>query len=95
MISDRSRGSVPILAAPYGFADARVVRLAQAAGMLATLSVSGSALGKGGSSAWVPRICMTAGLPQWRLKLRLAGVGDGRWRRAREGEFPVLPSAAT
>jgi len=95
MISERSRGSVPILAAPYGFADARVVRLAQAAGMLATLSVSGTALRRGGSSDWVPRICMTAGLPQWRLKLRLAGIADGRWRRARDGEFPVLPSAAT
>ena len=95
MVSERSSSSVPILAAPYGLADTRVVRLAQAAGMVSTLSVSGTALGKRGSLEWVPRICMTAGLPPWRLKLRLAGVGDGRWRQSGQGAFPALPSAST
>ena len=96
MVSERSKIPVPILAAPYGLADARVVRLAQATGMLATLSLSGTALGNGrgaGSMEWVPRICMAARAPAWRLKLRLAGLRDHPWQRA--GAFPVLPSAST
>ena len=94
MISERSTTPVPILAAPYGLADARIVRLAQATGMRATLSLSGTALGdRAGSLQWVPRICMSARAPAWRLKLRLAGLGDRPWQRA--GAFPVLPSAST
>jgi peptidoglycan/xylan/chitin deacetylase (PgdA/CDA1 family) len=92
-VAERSGAPVPVLAAPYGLADERVVRLARATGMLATLSLSGTALGRAGSPDWVPRICMSADASAWRLKLRVAGLGDGLWRQGRA--FPVLPSAST
>jgi peptidoglycan/xylan/chitin deacetylase (PgdA/CDA1 family) len=92
-VSERAGAPVPILAAPFGLADARVVQVAKAAGMLATLSLSGTSLGQAASLEWVPRICMSAGAPAWRLKLRLAGLGHRLWRRT--GVFPVLPSAST
>jgi peptidoglycan/xylan/chitin deacetylase (PgdA/CDA1 family) len=92
-LSERLRNAVPILAAPYGLADARVVRLARAAGMLGTLSVGGTALGNA-APEWLPRICMSAGMSTWRLKLRMTGVMDSlRWRRG--NGFPDLPSATT
>jgi peptidoglycan/xylan/chitin deacetylase (PgdA/CDA1 family) len=92
-VSERLGNAVPILAAPFGLADARVVRLARGAGMLGTLSVSGTALGYA-APEWLPRICMSAGMSPWRLKLRLTGMVDGL-RRGGVSEFPDLPSATT
>jgi peptidoglycan/xylan/chitin deacetylase (PgdA/CDA1 family) len=94
-ISEQTRNPVPILAVPYGLGDARVTRLARASGMLGSLSLSGTPLRRATSSDWLPRICMSRGVPTWRLKLRLAGGIDSRWRQADGDVFPDLPSACT
>ena len=93
-ISERSPNPVPILAVPYGLGDERVVQLARAAGMVGCLSLGGTPFGTA-APEWLPRICMSRDLPIWRLKLRLAGVLDGRSWQGGGDEFPELPSAST
>ncbi len=95
LISERCPNPVPILAVPYGLADARTVKLARACGMISSLSLAGSALRSETSVEWLPRICLSAGVSRWKLNLRLAGATGRPWFSRTEPHFPALPSATT
>lgn len=72
--------TLPILAAPYGLGDERVTRVSLATGMKAVLSVSGMTLVRGTPLEWVPRFCLLAGMPVWKVGITLAGWLDARRR---------------
>jgi peptidoglycan/xylan/chitin deacetylase (PgdA/CDA1 family) len=80
-LRDAIPGVLPLLAAPYGLGDARVVRVSRDAGMTAVLSVSGMTLTRDAPVERVPRVCLLAGMPVWKVGITLAGWLDGRRRR--------------
>jgi len=88
---------VPILAIPFGLFDARAVTLARDAGMVSSLSLGGTGLEGTRPAACLPRMCMSTGIPAWKVMLRLSGFLDRRWpgRALSAPEYPDLPSATT
>ncbi len=95
LITERCTNAVPILAVPYGLADERTVRLAGTVGMISSLSLRGRLLRTGTAPEWLPRFCLSNGIPTWKLKLRLAGAIGGMaapWS-GETTEYPDLPSA--
>ena len=72
---------LPLLAAPYGLGDARVVRVSRDAGMTAVLSVSGMTLTPDTPLEWIARVCLLARMPVWKVGITLAGWLNGRRRR--------------
>jgi peptidoglycan/xylan/chitin deacetylase (PgdA/CDA1 family) len=94
-LRSRFSGVVPYLAVPFGLADQRTLRLAQAAGMTVSLTLTGVSLGPRFSpELGVSRFCVmrecTAGI----LALQLAGVAAvvNRLRRRTFTAYPALPS---
>ena len=73
-----SAATLPVLAAPYGLGDERVVRISLASGMTAVLSVAGATLNPRAPAGWVPRVCLLAGMPIWKVGVTLAGWLDRR-----------------
>lgn len=92
-LRERWPGAVPVLAAPYGLVDDRIVRLAQEAGMAASLTLSDNTLAVAGPGRGIPRLGMSRGDPLWKLPLRCAGVVERvrRWRTGRADAAPELP----
>ena len=95
-LREHLENTIPVLAVPFGLYDERTLRLAAAAGMVASLTLSGETLGSTFQSS-VPRICITKTDARAKLNLRLLGVPSllracvGR----RPEPFPALPSATT
>jgi len=96
-LRERVRHTIPVLAVPFGLYDARTLRLASSAGMIACLTLSGETLGSLAFRSSIPRICITKTDARSKLSLRLLGVP--RLVRAVSGRrlqpFPDLPSATT
>jgi peptidoglycan/xylan/chitin deacetylase (PgdA/CDA1 family) len=96
-LQERFENVVPILAAPFGLFDRRSARIARDAGMLTTLTLGSRTLRASRGDEWLPRFCLSAGEPGWKLRLRIVGAAE-RWQRLRYGPaaiFPELPSATT
>ena len=95
-LRERVGNTIPVLALPFGLYDERTLRLATAAGMVASLTLSGETLGSTFQSS-VPRMCITKTDARAKLNLRLLGVP--RLLRACVGRrldaYPALPSART
>lgn len=92
-LRERWPAALPVLAAPYGLVDERVVRLAREAGMAASLTLSDNTLAMVGPGGGIPRLGMSRGDPLWKLPLRCAGVVERvrRWRTGRADAAPELP----
>lgn len=93
-LRERWPGAVPVLAAPYGLVDERVVRLAREAGMAASLTLSDNTLSVTGPGGGIPRLGMSRGDPPWKLSLRCAGIAERvrKWRTGRVDASPELPA---
>jgi peptidoglycan/xylan/chitin deacetylase (PgdA/CDA1 family) len=74
VLRQRLGNVAPVLAAPFGLHDPRVLRGAAEAGMSATLTLEGRTLKNRGSLHGTSRICMMGGEPLPRQRLRLAGM---------------------
>ena len=72
----RSLPVIPVLAFPFGEFDHRTVRAARRAGMRACLALGNRTFRGLECSDPLPRFCVTAGQPKWRLGLRLLGVEE-------------------
>jgi peptidoglycan/xylan/chitin deacetylase (PgdA/CDA1 family) len=90
-------GVVPILAAPFGLYDERTLRTARAAGMIASLTLSGVPVDGGTLSDTLPRFCVTTADTSVRLTMRLLGMRDlvRGWSRSGPAPYPDLPSPTT
>jgi peptidoglycan/xylan/chitin deacetylase (PgdA/CDA1 family) len=89
----RIPGSVPILAIPFGLFDANTARIAQRAGMDASLTLTGHSLFHPGKHG-IPRHAVDRRTKLSRLLIRMAGVTEGLRRLAGRtpDDFPELPS---
>ncbi|HWP37754.1 MAG TPA: polysaccharide deacetylase family protein [Gemmatimonadales bacterium] len=83
---------VNVLAAPFGLFDERTLRVAREVGMAATMTLDGGSIEEVWPYGGIPRICMTAGMGEWRLWATVRGV-ERLWRRARGvgRRYPELP----
>lgn len=93
VIRERLRGTVPLLAAPYGYFDARTISCARQAGMAATFSVANRTV-RNSDQDGVPRFGMASGTPTLRMMLRLSGALEP-FARFRSPESPPMPSETT
>lgn len=92
-LRERWPRALPVLAVPFGLADARVIRLAREAGMATSLTLSDNTLAAAAPGSGLPRLGMTRGDPVWKLPLRVAGVVERvrGWRTGRMDAAPALP----
>ena len=67
---------IPVLACPFGLVDRRTLETAYRAGMRACLALGNRTLRGLDASDPLPRFCVMAGQPRWRLGLRLLGVEE-------------------
>jgi len=95
-LRERFTNVLPVLAVPFGLYDGRMLRVAQRAGMTASLTLAGTLRDSDDDGA-VPRVCMTSGDTAARLGLRLLGISDfvRRWSGRGAALYPDLPSATT
>jgi peptidoglycan/xylan/chitin deacetylase (PgdA/CDA1 family) len=96
-LRERLTAVVPILAVPFGLYDERTLRTARAAGMIASLTLSGVPFNGDTRRDALPRFCVTTADTSVRLGIRLLGVRELiRPTALRAPEpFPDLPSATT
>jgi peptidoglycan/xylan/chitin deacetylase (PgdA/CDA1 family) len=90
--------TLPVLAVPFGLYDERTLHFAAAAGMVASLTLSGGTLGATPFHATaIPRICITRLDSRAKLGVRLLGLPQRirAWRGHRGEPYPALPSATT
>jgi peptidoglycan/xylan/chitin deacetylase (PgdA/CDA1 family) len=89
--------ALPILAVPFALYDRRTIDIARAAGMTASLSLSGTTVRDGAAAGALPRLCITRQDTLPRLAFRMAGLRDAisAWRGRHPAAYPDLPSAAT
>ena len=85
---------LPMLAIPFGLFDRRTLRVARAAGMVASLTLAGTRHEAGVDAAALPRICVTKDDGAVRLGLRLLGLPDlvRSWSGRAHVAYPELPS---
>ena len=95
-LRDRFENVIPVLAIPFGLCDERTIRLARGAGMTASLTLAPETLSRSAGKDWLPRFCMSASEPTWKLRIRLSGAAEP-WQRliGRALAYPDLPSATT
>jgi peptidoglycan/xylan/chitin deacetylase (PgdA/CDA1 family) len=86
---------LPVLAAPFGFFDARTVSLAQSVGIRTTLTLGNRTLRGADGVALVPRFSVNSGETAWRLLAKLSGTVELVRRHRGIVEPPTLPSATT
>lgn len=92
-LRERLPGTLPVLAIPFGFYDARTVTLARDAGMSDALVLDNRVLRRARPAAHgVSRISITRRTPAWRQVLRATGVVERVRGRTGAPAFPVLPS---
>jgi peptidoglycan/xylan/chitin deacetylase (PgdA/CDA1 family) len=94
----RFREILPYLAIPFGLFDARTLRLAVQAGMTASLTLAGEALGRRpGPDASLPRFCVVREHTSGVVALKLSGIATvvDRLRGRRKTPYPPLPSPTT
>lgn len=89
---------LPVLAVPFGLYDARTLAAARAAGMRASLTLSGRQLRPTDRALGLPRFCITQRDNRARTALCVLGIRD--LVRERPGSrdralYPALPSAST
>jgi peptidoglycan/xylan/chitin deacetylase (PgdA/CDA1 family) len=88
--------ALDVLAIPYGLADDRTVATAREAGMTASCTTEARTLHGVAPGAGLPRFCVTAGQPPWKVFLRLAGVTERlKGGRSATPRYPPLPSETT
>jgi peptidoglycan/xylan/chitin deacetylase (PgdA/CDA1 family) len=97
VLRERFAAALPILAVPFGLYDERTLRAARAAGMTASLTVSGARLNGAAPSGALPRLCMARSDTPARFALRLLGLPDLVRRCAGRSfaPYPDLPSPTT
>jgi peptidoglycan/xylan/chitin deacetylase (PgdA/CDA1 family) len=86
---------LPLLAVPFGLFDARVLRLASKAGMLASLTLAGTPVRAGLTpTLGIARICVVREYTSGVVALRLSGVAAlaDRLRGRPASPYPSLPS---
>ena len=85
---------VPILAVPFGLYDARVIRAARAAGMIASLTLSGDIGHSESGTNALPRFCITRTDTCTKLALRLSRLPQylRSWSTPARADYPALPS---
>jgi peptidoglycan/xylan/chitin deacetylase (PgdA/CDA1 family) len=73
---DRFTNVIPVLAFPYGIYDQSSVQAAREAKMVASLTLGGRTLASIKSPDLLPRFCLSATEPAWKLRLRLSGIAE-------------------
>jgi peptidoglycan/xylan/chitin deacetylase (PgdA/CDA1 family) len=96
VLRERFTNVLPVLAVPFGLYDQRMLHIARASGMSASLTLAGT-MNASLHDCGVPRVCMTSGDTALRLGLRLLGVNDmvRRWSGRSIPRYPDLPSPTT
>jgi len=96
-LRERFASVLPVLAAPFGLYDDRTLRLAAAAGMIVSLTLSGETLAAAAPAHALPRICVTRTDAHTKLGARLLGLPHlvRAWRGRPLPLYPALPSATT
>jgi peptidoglycan/xylan/chitin deacetylase (PgdA/CDA1 family) len=76
VLRTRSLPVIPVLACPFGEFDQRTLGVAYRVGMRACLALGNRTFRGLEGSDPLPRFCVTAGQPKWRLGLRLLAVEE-------------------